>query len=490
MTAIRSDLPTVENKRRWSAGAWVAAGFALFIFVFNAGMALYSTTRPTDGWRVTGEITSENPEIIFDFHFSRDPTPIQAGDRLVAINGQSLAALLEAQHAFYRLAPPDWPDGTVLHYDILRGGEALSLSVPIRRLPYWSYYRQLGGANLSGLTQLAGSLAFFVVGLVVFLLRPRDRAAHALLFIGVAFFFNAVPANFSPPTLFYPEFPFSIPFDTWTLAILPSLMYLVLAFPRPKLPLRRFPRLGVLLLYLPWPLAFNLAYLLHLDDRQGYIQAAFAIYPVQVILLMLVTLVSLAHSALTVRDPVGRSQFKWMLAGIFSFVFIGIGGWLVSAYLFPDTMLQGNWLLTTIGWFLLPLCLAIAITRYRLFDIDVIIRRTLVYTVLTASLALVYFGLVILLERTLSSLVGSSGQVATVISTLAIFILFTPLRRRVQDFIDRRFYRRKYNAEKALAEFAAAARAETDLEALTAQVVEIVQNTMQPESLSLWLREK
>ncbi|HLA97393.1 MAG TPA: hypothetical protein VJL34_02980, partial [Anaerolineales bacterium] len=145
---------------------------------------------------------------------------------------------------------------------------------------------------------------------------------------------------------------------------------------------------------------------------------------------------------------------------------------------------------TTIGWFLLPLCLAIAITRYRLFDIDVIIRRTLVYTVLTASLALVYFGLVILLERTLSSLVGSSGQVATVISTLAIFILFTPLRRRVQDFIDRRFYRRKYNAEKALAEFAAAARAETDLEALTAQVVEIVQNTMQPESLSLWLREK
>ncbi|HLA99450.1 MAG TPA: hypothetical protein VJL34_13435, partial [Anaerolineales bacterium] len=88
----------------------------------------------------------------------------------------------------------------------------------------------------------------------------------------------------------------------------------------------------------------------------------------------------------------------------------------------------------------------------------------------------------------LSSLVGSSGQVATVISTLAIFILFTPLRRRVQDFIDRRFYRRKYNAEHALAQFASAARNETDLEALTAQVVSIVQNTMQPEQVSLWLR--
>jgi len=86
------------------------------------------------------------------------------------------------------------------------------------------------------------------------------------------------------------------------------------------------------------------------------------------------------------------------------------------------------------------------------------------------------------------SLVGSSGQVVTVISTLAIAALFTPLRRRVQDFIDRRFYRQKYNAEQALAEFAATARAETDLDALTAQVVSIVQHTMQPEQVSLWLR--
>jgi len=377
MTRTRSELPTVENERLWSAGAWVAAGFALFIFVFNLGMALYSTTWPTDGWAVKGDITAEIPEITFDFPLTQDPTYIQAGDRLVAINGQTVAALLDAQHMFYRLVPPDWPDGTLLHYDILRGGEPLSVNAPTRRLSFWKYFRLIGGTNLSGLTQLVGGLAFFIVGLMVFLLRPSNRAAHALLFIGVAFFFNAVPANFSPPTLFYPELPVSIPFDTWTLVIIPSLMYLVLAFPRPKLPLRRFPRLGVLLLYLPWPLAFNLAYLLHLNDRQGYIQAVFAIYPVQIMSLMLVTLVSLAHTALTVRDPVGRSQFKWMLAGIISFVFIGIGGWLVSSYLFPDTMAQGNWLLTSIGWFLLPLCLAIAITRYRLFDIDLIIRRTL-----------------------------------------------------------------------------------------------------------------
>ena len=101
-----------------------------------------------------------------------------------------------------------------------------------------------------------------------------------------------------------------------------------------------------------------------------------------------------------------------------------------------------------------------------------------------------YLGLVIVLESALRLLVGSSGQVATVISTLTIAALFTPLRRRVQDLIDRRFYRSNYNAEQALAGFAAAARDETDLEALTAQVVSIVQDTMQPEQVTLWLRSE
>ena len=189
-----------------------------------------------------------------------------------------------------------------------------------------------------------------------------------------------------------------------------------------------------------------------------------------------------AHST-----PVERFQTKWFI-GTLAF-------YIISSTIV--TIITGSLSLDEFGWwgdldgmlsFLIPVSLVISILRYRLWDIDLLIRRTLVYTALTATLALVYFGLVILLERTLSSLVGSSGQVATVISTLAIFILFTPLRRRVQDFIDRRFYRRKYNAEHALAQFASAARNETDLEALTAQVVSIVQNTMQPEQVSLWLR--
>ena len=145
-------------------------------------------------------------------------------------------------------------------------------------------------------------------------------------------------------------------------------------------------------------------------------------------------------------------------------------------------------LIGVVGQTVMGVSLAVAILRYRLWDIDILIRRTLVYTILTAILVLVYFGLVITLEGAMRALVGEGGQIATVISTLSIAALFTPLRRRVQDTIDRRFYRQKYNAEQALAGFADAARNETDLEALTAQVVDIVEKTVQPEQVLLWLK--
>jgi hypothetical protein len=217
---------------------------------------------------------------------------------------------------------------------------------------------------------------------------------------------------------------------------------------------------------------------------------------------MIITVIAFVHTARKVHDPVGRSQFKWMLAGISSYLFIGVGGWLVSSYLFPETMTGGNTLITALGWFLLPVCMAIGITKYRLFDIDLIIRRTLVYSLLSGLLGLIYFGGVALMQGVLTADGGPqtavSGQamyssqpsaVIIVVTTLAVAALFNPLRKRLQDAIDRRFYRQKYDAEKALAKFAAAARSETDLKQLSDHLNGTVQETLQPELVTFWLRE-
>jgi hypothetical protein len=141
----------------------------------------------------------------------------------------------------------------------------------------------------------------------------------------------------------------------------------------------------------------------------------------------------------------------------------------------------------SLGIPVMGLGLTMAVLRYRLFDIEVIIRRTTAYAILTALLALVYFGSVVVLQRLLTPITGNSAP-AVVLSTLLIAALFLPLRRRVQELIDRRFFRRKYDAEKVLARFAATARDETDLDALTAELARVIQETMQPEHVSVWLR--
>jgi hypothetical protein len=138
---------------------------------------------------------------------------------------------------------------------------------------------------------------------------------------------------------------------------------------------------------------------------------------------------------------------------------------------------------------LFPSAIAVAIFRYRLYDIDVIINRALVYGVLSASLALVYIGGVVGLQGLLSPLFGEGNQFAVVASTLAIAALFNPLRRRIQSFIDRRFYRHKYDAQKTLESFGVRLRQETDLDTLGGDLVSVVRETMQPEHVALWLRE-
>lgn len=177
---------------------------------------------------------------------------------------------------------------------------------------------------------------------------------------------------------------------------------------------------------------------------------------------------------------VERQQIKWFLyaAGIFVAANVVSFG------------LNNRWFaaLTNAIPLAIPAAVGIAILRYRLWDIDVIIRRTVTYAVVTALLLVVYFGSVIVLQQLFAGLTGAGqNELVTVLSTLAIAALFVPVRNRVQGVIDRRFNRRQYDAQRVLAEFAQTVRDETDLERLTGRLVEVVSETMQPRSVELWL---
>jgi hypothetical protein len=135
-----------------------------------------------------------------------------------------------------------------------------------------------------------------------------------------------------------------------------------------------------------------------------------------------------------------------------------------------------------------PIAMGIAILRYRLYEIDLLINRTLVYGPLTITLVAIYFGGIVLLQRVFVIFTGQQSTLAVVASTLLIAAMFNPLRRSIQSFIDRRFYRRKYDARKTLEDFSGKLRDETDLEALSDDLVGVVKETMQPAPVSLWLR--
>jgi hypothetical protein len=180
-----------------------------------------------------------------------------------------------------------------------------------------------------------------------------------------------------------------------------------------------------------------------------------------------------------------RLQLKWFVYA----AALGFAAILFGSVLAPSALDE---LIGTLVWTLAPLGLpisaGIAILKYRLYEIDIIINRTLVYGALTAMLIALYFGAIVVLQRVFVVFTGQQSTLAVVASTLLIAALFNPLRRRIQSFIDRRFYRRKYDAAKTLEGFSTKLRDETDLEALSDDLVGVVRETMQPAHVSLWLR--
>jgi len=362
-------------------------------------------------------------------------------------------------------------------------------------------------------------LAFPVVGALTASRRPRNPIGWICLTAGLVWMAIILGELYSAYGLAVPgsvPIPVTIFALTYAWLWVPAVglfgIYLILLFPDGRLPSRRWRPLAlfsgaviivesIVALFKPGPL-----------DGLGGVRNPVGLdaYPwlavvdwIVVPFLPLCIVASAASLVLRFRRSGGevRQQIKWIA---FAASFMGsmyllvmsasVINWLIFAPGRPTDLGTQTWwgalledvmLLSFAG---VPVAIGFAILRYRLYDIDIIINRTLVYSALSVSLALVYVGSVVVLQYASRTLTGGESLLAIVASTLAIAALFNPLRRRIQWFIDRRFYRRKYDAQKTLSTFSKKLREETNLEALNAELLSVIRETVQPEHVSLWLR--
>jgi hypothetical protein len=342
-------------------------------------------------------------------------------------------------------------------------------------------------------------LAFPLVGALIASTRPRNWVGWILLADGLLWTFGSVLDSYRIYGLARPG---SVPFQVavhalsqwlWVPAVGLFAVYLILLFPDGRLPSRRWRPLawfsGAVMVLLSAGIAkpFGL-------EQYPWVSDAFPVVLAMLPLCILASAVSLVLRYRQAGSEV-REQIKWVA---FAALFVGVQFVIdigASVLLVPMTASgrEPPWLalLDQVGFIMfagVPIAVGIAVLKYRLYDIDVIINRALVYGSLTATLVALYFGGIVVLQRLFVALTGQQSTLAVVASTLAIAALFNPLRRRIQGFVDRRFYRRKYDASKTLEAFSAKVRDATDLESLSGDLKAVVGETMQPAHVSLWLR--
>jgi hypothetical protein len=475
-----------SRERRFDRASWLAVTFVLGFAAVCATVAALVLHQPGDGC-----LTDLNSGTTIFACVGDWETPLLPGDRIVTVAGLTIGGdvLIRGEHD--RLTAQ--ATAASLPYVVERDGATITLSVPLGRLDGQGILRAFG-AGLMYYT--FGWLYFIFVGAtVIFALAPRARATQLLLIasgsgvavVTLAWSADGVGANLLAPMPLYVGLVVLATFWGWLL--MPTLLLLVLSFPRRVWPLARWPRATPVLLY-GLPLAALVASLI-----TGLSEIYLASLGLGALAFLVATIVVTTTTYRRVRDPVVRAQTAWLCLGLL----LGIGIWPLlfvfgSASAPPAESGAGLWLtidmaLQVVTSVVFAVCLGIAITRYRLFDIEVVIRRTAVYGALTATLAAVYLAAVALAQSLVRAMTGQESDLAVVVATLTVAALFQPLRARIQAFIDRRFFRRKYDAAAVLSAHAAVVRDEVNVDQVTAALVGTVQGTLQPASIAVWVRD-
>ncbi len=337
---------------------------------------------------------------------------------------------------------------------------------------------------------LAGIVGAPVVGGLIAARQPRNPYGWLWLAFGLGLALQALGESYAsyalvaePGSLVAPGIASRL-LDLGGPVALTTAPFLFLLFPTGRLPSRRWRPLA-------WVAGVSGAVVFSLNLLFGRPEEVGGTVTAVTIVSVVVVFVTVVLSALSLvarylgASGVERQQLKWFaLAAVLAACYL-TGFLLGIEILLNDTILNLLDAATNMGIYA---AVGIAILRYRLYDIDVIINRTLVYGLLTVTLLAVYFGSIALLQTLFRVLSGQQSTLAIVASTLAIAALFNPSRRRIQAFIDRRFYRSNYDARRTLESFSARLRDETDLDALSQDLVEVVTETVQPSHASLWLR--
>lgn len=332
-------------------------------------------------------------------------------------------------------------------------------------------------------------LLIVAVGAVVVVARPTELGARLLFLFSSSFAFVAI-ANTIHWTLPSATLGNAADYISLIVTVLgcTALLHLFMVFPAPNPLLERLELAGPDLTrrsVVALSLLYTIPQVIPVGIAVGLIQD-WSLPLLVVVCSLAAALGALIHSYLEAPTPEVRSQLKWILWGLTIFVVAQLVGTVIpAAALLRVQVLPPAPFTAAFAFF--PLSIGFAVLRYRLWDIDVIINRTLVYGALTGLVAVMFFTIVVLLQRLFNGLTGSGSDLATIASTLAIAAIIQPLRRHLQAFIDRRFYRRKYDATQALTAFITTVRDEVDLSKVAERLVTVVEDTVQPAHVSLWL---